>query len=348
MAKREKILLVRLSAIGDVINCLPALRLLKRESPGARVTWAAEAPSASLLEGDRDIDEVFVVKRREWTTGLFDNGNLLSLVRAFRELRERRFDLAIDFQGNFRSGIVTFGSGARVRVGFTAGRVKEYSHVFYTKNVYLPKPPMHRTWRNLTLLEAIGIRRQVLPAGLEVGPGDGAAARAFIRESRIGTKDIVVLHPGVSEFGAFKQWQAEKFAELAKLLGKRRRTAVLVSWGPGERALAERVVRGSGGSVMMGPEPRGLRELAYLLSKTALFVGGDTGPLHIAAALGRPVVALFGPKDPAVYAPLGEGHVVVRKELECSPCQLRSCPDPRCMKLITVDDVYDACMSILG
>lgn len=347
MAKMEKILLVRLSAIGDVVNCLPALRLLKREYPGARVTWAAEMPSASLLEGDRDVDEVFLVKRREWTRGILKARNLVSFSGAFKALRERSFDVALDFQGNLRSGLVAFASGARLRVGFSAGRVKEHSHIFYTKKVFLPRTAMHRVQKNLLLLEALGIRPELLPADLEVASSDGATVKRFIKEKKLLKRRMVVLHPGVSSFGAFKQWPREGFAEVAGRLARRKRLTVVVTWGPGERLLAEDVVQLSGGAALLGPEPRGLRELAYLLKRCVLFVGGDTGPLHIAAAMGTPVVGLYGPKDPAVYGPVGDRHVIVRKELECSPCRLRSCPHARCMSLITADEVYDACRRLL-
>lgn len=348
VTKLENILLVRLSAIGDVVNCLPALRLLKKEYPDVRVTWAVERSSASLLEGDRDVDEVFVVKRREWTRGILKMENLVSLGGAFRALRERGFDVTLDFQGNLRSGLVAFASGARLRVGFTAGRVKEFCHIFYTRHVYLPRTAMHRVRKNLLLLEALGIKPELLPAGLKVAPADGEAIKKFIGEKNIQKKRIVILHPGVSSFGAFKQWPREGFAEVARKLARRKRLTVVVTWGPGERLLAGEIVRLSDGAALLGPEPRGLRELAYLLKQSAMFVSGDTGPLHIAAAVGTPVVGLYGPKDPAVYGPVGERHVVVRKDIECSPCQLRSCPETRCMKLITPDEVYRACRRILG
>ncbi len=344
----RNILFVRLSAIGDVANCLPALRLLKKNFPEARITWAAEQPSAGLLRGDPDIDEVFVVRRREWTYGLVNPVNAAGMAAGFGYLRSRRFDVTLDFQGNLRSGVVTIASGARVRIGFTCGRVKEYSHVFCTRHVPLTRTAMHRIRKNLTLLGALGIEPEEMPAGLRVGADEAGTAGDFLQRQGLGGKRLVVLHPGVSKFGAFKQWSPEGFGEVARRLADSKGTAVVVSWGPGERKLAEKVVELSGGAALLGPKPHGLRELAYLLGECTMFVGGDTGPLHIAAATGTPVVAIFGPKDPDIYGPAGNGHQVVRKELECSPCVLRTCPNPRCMKLITADEVYDACMRILG
>jgi len=345
--KLGKVLFVRLSAMGDVINCLPALRLLKKACPSARVTWAVEEPSAGLLRGDPDIDDIFLVRRREWTTGLLNTDNIASFGAAFAGLRRRQFDVAIDFQGNLRSGVVTIGSGARLRVGFSPGRVKEHAHVFYTKHVFLPKSPMHRIEKNLVLLEALGIKPEVLPADLKTAPDDGLAIGIYLKEKRLDGKKLVVVHPGVSRFGAFKQWRPEGFAEIARRLLRRRNTGVIVSWGPGERALADRIVEMTGGKAVRGPQPGGLKDLAYLLERSALFVGCDTGPLHLAVAVGTPAVAIFGPKDPSIYGPVGGRNIVVRREVECSPCNRRACPDPKCMKLITEDEVYEACLELL-
>jgi ADP-heptose:LPS heptosyltransferase len=300
------------------------------------------------LEGDPDIDSIFTVRRREWTSGIFNPGNLSNLTGAFSALRRRNFDAAIDFQGNMRSAVVTFGSGARLRIGFTPGRVKEYCHVCYTRHVFLPGATMHRVQKNLLLLEALGIKPELLPADLKVLPGDGGTVSKFLKEKNLAGRRIVAMHPGVSRFGAFKQWLPERFAEVARRLADMKNCAVVVTWGPGERRLAQDVVRLAGARPVLGPEPHGLRELACLLKESALFIGCDTGPLHIAAAVGTPVVAIFGPKDPRVYGPAGEGHIVVRRELECSPCQLRTCRDPRCMRLITADEVHRACLQILG
>ena len=346
--KLRNILFVRLSAIGDVVNCLPALRLFKKHYPDAHVTWAAEQPSASLLKGDPDIDEVFVVKRREWTYGLVNPANIIGMTAGFRYLRSRRFDVTLDFQGNLRSGVVTIASGARVRVGFTTGRVKEHSHVFCTKHVYLPRAGMHRIRKNLVLLTALGIEPEEMPAGLKVGEDEAGQAGEFLHEKIPDGKKLIIIHPGVSKFGAFKQWSPEGFGEIAGRLAQADNRAVVISWGPGEKELAEKIVDLSGGKALLGPEPHGLRELAYLLGESSMFVGGDTGPLHIAAAVGTPVVAIFGPKDPDTYGPAGSGHQIVRREIECSPCILRTCPDPKCMRLITADEVYEACMKILG
>lgn len=330
-----------------MVNCLPALRLLKKAFPESYVTWAAEEPSAGLLKGDPDIDEVFVVKRREWTSGILNLSNLAGFVGAFAGLRRKNFDIAIDFQCNLRSGIVTFCSGARIRIGFTPGRVKEHSHVFYTKHANLPKTPMHRVKKNMLLLKALGVEPELLPAGLAPDT-DGASVMDFLKKKRILSKRIVTIHPGVSKFGAYKQWRPEGFAEVARRLANDKNTAVIITWGPGERALADDVTSRAGSGVFLGPKPKGLKDLAYLLKRSELFVGCDTGPLHMAAAVGTSAVAIFGPKDPAVYGPVGEGHIVVRKDIECSPCDKRTCPEPRCMEMITADEVYNACKNILS
>ena len=172
------------------------------------------------------------------------------------------------------------------------------------------------------------------------------SAREITRAiSGLGSR-LVALHPGVSEFGAIKSWAPERFAALAQRLHEERGSRCLVTWGPGERELAEQVVAASQGAAALAPETRSLVELAALYEACDVVVSGDTGPLHLAAALGVPVVGLYGPKDPAVYGPLdgrtGVASATVWKNVHCSPCKLRRCNNVICMPAIQVSDVAEA------
>jgi ADP-heptose:LPS heptosyltransferase len=157
----------------------------------------------------------------------------------------------------------------------------------------------------------------------------------------------VVLHPGVSRFGAFKRWPAAAFADLADRLAARLRAPVILTAGPGERGDAEEV-RGRMRHRADVVEPSGLRSLVDLLGGARLFVASDTGPAHIAAALGVPTVTLFGPKDPEILAPVGPRARAVRAGVRCSPCALRSCPDPVCMTDLPVDLVERTAIELLA
>jgi heptosyltransferase I len=163
---------------------------------------------------------------------------------------------------------------------------------------------------------------------------------------------VVAIHPGVSDFGAIKQWDPARFGRTAIRLARERGAHCMVTWGPGERDLALRVVAAAEGCATLGPETGTILDLAALYEACDLVIGADTGPLHLAAALGIAVVGLYGPKDPAVYAPwdarTGGAASVVRRAVYCSPCRRRTCSNVICMPAIQVGDVVAAARASLG
>jgi ADP-heptose:LPS heptosyltransferase len=169
-----------------------------------------------------------------------------------------------------------------------------------------------------------------------------AVSRLFPGNSR-----IAVLHPGTSAFGAFKRWPADRFGQLAVRLHEGFGIPSLVTWGPGEESLAETAVAASDGKALVAPGTRSILELAGLIGCGVLFVAADSGPLHLANLLGIPCVALFGPKDPAVYRPYFQPSAVVQTGACCSPCSLRKCDDPICMTEMGVEAVYEAAARLL-
>ncbi|MGH0031794.1 MAG: glycosyltransferase family 9 protein, partial [Myxococcota bacterium] len=219
---------------------------------------------------------------------------------------------------------------------------KEKAHWASTVRVPAPAGGQNKAHRNLELLRPLDIDGSDARPRIVVPE----AARAFARASLPEAGRRVALHPGVSGFGAIKQWAPERFAALARVLHGERGATSLVTWGPGERELAESVVAASGDAAVLAPETRSLMDLAALYETCEVVVGGDTGPLHLAAALGIPVVGLYGPKDPAVYGPLdgrsGAPATTVWKQVHCSPCRLRRCPNVICMPAIEVEDVQAA------
>lgn len=343
-----KILLVRLSALGDIASALPALGALRRGLPGAEVHWLVEDRGAALVRMVPGIDRVHVYERRRLVDGLrrFSLPALLEFVGFVRAMRRERFDAALDFQGNLKSGALVRLSGARRRIGFARERSREWSGPLLNERVPIAAALVHRVETQAALLAALGVD----PAPSPVAPEPPAADRASV-EARLaeiaGAGPLVVLHPGTSEFGAFKRWPPERFGAVARRLAEGRGARCLVTFGPEERGLAEAVVRASGGAARLF-ESQGLGELAALLARSDLVLGGDTGPVHLASALGRPVVALYGPKDPAVYGPYGPGAEAVRSGVDCSPCALRRCDDPQCMLRIAEGPVMEAAERRLG
>jgi len=343
----RRILIVRLSALGDVVHALPLLDALRRARPDAQLGWLVEARNASVLAEHPQLDRVFVFPRGE-LRALVRRGRLLAalrLARGFlRELRAARFEVAIDAQSNLRSSLLAWLSGARRRIGFAPPFTKEKAHWLFTETVAVPRGGQLKFERNLALLAPLGVDARGARPRLSLPESARAAARSFRAGER--AAELVALHPGVSGFGAIKQWAPERFAGVARRLADERGARCIVTWGPGERGLAEEVVRGAQGAARLAPETRSLLELAALYEVCDAVVGGDTGPIHLAAALGVPVVGLYGPKDPAIYGPWdglrGRAATTVWKQVHCSPCRLRRCGNVICMPAIEVGDVTHA------
>jgi lipopolysaccharide heptosyltransferase I len=323
-----RILLVRLSALGDVVTGLHVLATVRARIPLARIGWLVEDRFATLLEGHPQIDTLHVYERRRFS---FPR-SWARVVRLARGLRRERYDLALDLQGNLKSGLLARMAGARRLAGLDRPLSREGNRFLVRERV---RPPQgHRLEAYRALLDAVLGKGPVAPAILPAaatGEGNGA----------------VVLHPGVSRFGSFKRWPAGSFAELGDRLAARLVARVVLTAGPGEREGAEEVRKAmrAGASIV---EPPGLRELAGVLAGARLVVACDTGPAHVAAATGAPTLTLFGPKDPAIFAPAGPRARTVRSGVRCSPCGLRACPDPVCMTALDVDRVERAALALLG
>ncbi len=349
----RRILIVRLSALGDVVHALPLLDALRRARPEAHIGWLVEERAATLLQGHPQIDRLWVAPRDD-LSGLLRRGRLLAaggrIARFVRELRAARYELSIDVQGNARSALLARVSGAHRRIGFSRTFTKEGARWLYTDRVEPSRPQLHKVERDLELLRPLGISGADARPVLVVP----AAARAWALEqvAARGGGPLVVMHPGVSGFGALKQWIPERFGRTARRLADERGVRSLVTWGPGERELAQRVVDASGGTALLGPQTGSILELAALYQACDLVIGCDTGPLHLAAALGVPVVGLYGPKEPAVYGPwdarTGVVATVVRRPVYCSPCTRRTCHNVICMPAIQVGDVVAAAGAALA
>ena len=343
----SRILLIRLTALGDVVYALPALTALRRHCPKAYIAWAVEDAAAGLLRGHPFIDDLIIVPRKAWQKNL-KTGRVLGVVREARQfrrdLRSRQFDMAIDLQGNLRGALVARASGAPHTIGFAPPCNREHAHLLL-KQAIAVNPALHKLERNLALLEAIGVpatdAQGVMPPPSDAGK---RAVDDLLRQAGV-QGSFVLVHPGVSRFGSFKQWPKEKFVELCRRL-REQGAAVVLSAGPGEEELAEGIAADTGNAAVA--RGLGLLELAELMRRAGAFIGSDTGPTQIAWMAGTPTVALMGPKDLAIYGPLGSPHrKLYAANLPCRPCTRRTCADNRCMKEIATEDVLAAATSIM-
>jgi ADP-heptose:LPS heptosyltransferase len=307
-----KALIVRLSSIGDVAHTLPTLAALNRA--GWETGWLVEAPAAPLLEKNPALGRVHVLPRaRSLGPG--------ALRGAARELRDCRYDVALDLQGLWKSALWARLSGAPRVIGFSrASRREPLSSLLAKEAVSPTREAVHVIDKNLALLRALGID-QVGLREFPLPPTEAQAetVRKGLKALRIG--GFVMLNPG----GGWesKLWAPEGFAAVARAL-RDRGLQGLVTFGPGEEPLAERVVRASDGAAVRC-FPTSLLEYIELCRDTRLVVAADTGPLHVACAVGAPVLGLFGPTDPERNGPFSSDDKVVRRVPLCSPCHRRRC-----------------------
>ncbi len=310
----DRFLLIRLSAVGDVVNTLPTLSLLRRARPDATIGFVVEDRAGDLLVGHPFVDHVHVFPRSLWRTlrrspGSWGRLGMEAAVYA-RELREPGYQVAVDVQGNLKGGVHALLSRASLRIGFAAGHDRELNHLISTEHVVPPADRPHRVDKFASLLEPLGIRETDREWAFPNTREADQVIAGFLASHGLVSGEVVMIHPGTSGRGAAKRWRAERFAEFARRVTTELGRAVVVTWGPGEEELA-RAVAGRTDRVLVAPRTASLLELLALVRSAAVFVSADTGPMHLAAASRVPCVALFGPKDPAIYAPYGDGHAVL-------------------------------------
>jgi ADP-heptose:LPS heptosyltransferase len=300
------VLVIRLSALGDVLRTLPPVRLLRSALPRARIVWVVEERCRVAVAGHPDLNDVLVLPRELWRSMLLRPARWRRLARSIldfcRAMRAERPDLVLDFHGNLRSGLTGWASGAPVRLGYQGHQQKEGNRWFTTHRRESGSRRASRMDRNLELIRALGIADRPLP------PAEPPLATAGEQDaSRIvgdlGSTAFAIVNPGASRAQAHKKPPAALLAAACRRLAERD-VLPLVVWGPGERAEAQAIVEAKGGAGRMAP-PTDLPTLAALLGRARIFVGGDSGPLHLACATGCPVVALYGPTDPEVNRPWG-------------------------------------------
>lgn len=346
----RSILVIRLGAIGDVIRTLPAVSCLRRTWPEARIAWAVEEPSRDLLEGHPDIDEVLVLRRKLLAGAM----TLRAPRRAWAHLRdymhglrERRFDWVVDLHGTLKSALLTRYSGGTRLFGLGPGHARERAHIFYTDPVPLPRRKMSRVERALGVAGLLGADtsepRRTLPVREE--------AAAFARQVLEGDglrAPRTLIYPGTSEAQAFKRYPPGLFARLADRILEGTGGSILIGWGPGEEEIAGAVRDAMTGHAVLIPRTR-LQQLAEITRRCDLFIGSDTGPLHLAAAVGVPLIALYGPTDQTVNAPYTDAaHGIFAGDVKCRPCRNRGCRNRSCLWTIEPDLIARKAMELLA
>lgn len=330
----QRILIIKLRAIGDVVLATPVIENLRRWYPDRHIAFLTEHASLDVVEDNPFLDEVIILDRARWNT-LPIRDRIRDQLRFYMALRSKRFDLVIDLFGNPRSAILSILTGAPHRVGFAfRGR----RHLYNT--VVMPRGgEVHEVEFNLDALRAIGVPIQTTAPRFPMTDTRRQEARHWLSTQGIQPNTPVIgMNPGGG--WSTKRWTPEGFASVADALIRRYNARVILFWGPGERDLVETVLYAMQERPLFLPETS-LKEMGAFLSCCTLFLSNDSGPMHMAAALGIPSIGIFGPTNPALQGPYGPGNRVVRKEgLDCLGCNLVTCSIGNlCMTTLSGDEV---------
>jgi len=341
-AHLKSILIVKLSAIGDVVHTLPLLEVLRKCYPGARIDWVVEEDASQIIERHEALDQVIVSRRKTWQREILRPGKLGRVAREVRDfirgLRSTEYDLVIDLHGLLKSGILTGLSRGKRKIGFSFGT--EGSSLFLTERAHEVDMDRHALERYLQTIEILGCARDSWEGKIPIGPGDQESVDRIIYERGLNRATLVAINP-VAKWET-KLWDDPKFASLADRIAGELGCRVIFTGSGTDRPALEGIIGAMKSEAINLAGTTNLRELAYLYSRCALLVSTDTGPMHIAAAMGCPVIALFGPTAPWRTGPYGKGHTVIREAMDCSPCFKRRCSHRSCMKDISVERVFEA------
>lgn len=320
----ERILLLRTSALGDVVHCLPVLRALRRARPAARIGWVVEAPIAPLLEGHPDLDEILVVRLRRWRHRPFAPDTVREVGAFVAALDRFAPEIVLDLMGNHKAGVLAALTLADRRIGADRRSRREPSSALWLSQT-VPAQGVHAVDRALSLLAALDIP----PAPADFG-GDLLLPTVPepLRGELAGSPPFLFLHPGAG--WANKRYPPAWWGEAARLLQEETGLPTWVGAAPGEEALAAEVAASSAGAARSVAAPD-LASLAALARGARLVLGGDSGPLHLAHALGAPVLLLLGPTDPARNGPYNALERALFHRLPCSFCHRRFASAKACL-----------------
>ena len=365
----SKILLIKLSAVGDVVHTIPVLHRLRRRYPDAQIDWLVTPPIAELLRHHPAITNVIEFAREEWSSP-WRPTPFVNYARLAARLRATGYDLVVDMHGQFRTALLTLATGAPVRVGFDRPRpevwsasdrefpelarkhawqgAREGSWLAYTHHIKVPTLDVHAVDRYLNVGPILGLEEGAADFSFPIPAAASARIDQLLRGHAIANAQLLTLAPGT--VWETKHWGSGKFADVARHFMQKGFSATLIG-SQRERAVCDEVAQLAPGAVNFAGETS-LSELAALIRRSAICVTNDSGPMHLAVALGRPVVSIFGPTDPIWIGPYRRKNAVLQAGLSCSPCYLRQlsrCPHAHvCMHEVSARAVIERMEAILG
>jgi heptosyltransferase I len=325
----QKILIVKPSSLGDVVHSLPFLNAVKTCFPEAEIHWVIAKGLEGILDGHPMIERLWIINKDAWKKIDNAKNTVTEIGILFKELKTEHFDLVVDLQGLLRSGIITSATRAPVRIGFQEAR--EGSRFFYTHKVKGGKD-IHAVARYLKIASFLGC--DISRVSFPFPPESSSTFTSQLLTFNVPT-EYAVLVPGAR--WKTKKWPPEKFGELASRLP----VQSVVVGSKADKDIADLIVSLSAGKAVSLAGKTSLPELIAVMRRAKFVISNDSGPMHIAAALGIPVLAIFGPTDPRRTGPYGKGHTIITAEEPCAPCFKKTCEDVKCLEGLSVDKIFE-------
>ncbi|MFH1612273.1 MAG: lipopolysaccharide heptosyltransferase II [bacterium] len=337
----KKILIIKLSSIGDVVMITSCIRELKKHYPNAEIDMIVEEESYPIVKNNPNLSNIFVFRRTKLFRSLFcikkDLKEIFSLIK---NLRKCTYDISFDFQGLLRSVIFLYLVPSKYKIG-------KNRWLFLSKNILSSSlSSINAIEGYLDLLRSIGLNPKDKKTEIFLSLEDEKFASDFLTKHKILKDDLLIIF-NLGTRWQTKTWALENFIELSKMLINVFDAKIILTGSKSEQKLSETLKKQVNKNIYIATGDTTLLQLAGLIKKTKIFITGDTGPMHIAAAMGTKIIALFGPTDPQRTGPYGEQHFVIKKNLQCSPCFKKKCNLLTCMKTITPKEVFKEVEKIL-
>lgn len=334
----KKILLIRLRRIGDIMMTTPAAAILREAFPDARITYIVESPYKDLVQGHSLFDRVIVLPR---------NLNKREFFQFVRRIRKEDYDVAIDFHGGPKASLMSFFSRAKLKIGY---KIKYKSFVY---DIKIPRGPekgyIHSVENHVNLVKALDVSFPSIPrmSFPSLSPLEKQNLHEYLVGNNLDNKHFIVLHIGAGN--EFRFWGKENLTGFIKMITQNLPVTVILVGGKEDSETERALLESCSSAVLSLVGEIDLKQLYGIISKASLFIGPDSGPMHMAAATTTPIVALFGPMVPEIFGPWRARSIILEKDLECRPCQQRKClyGDFRCFRTIHPYEVYNASLQFL-
>jgi heptosyltransferase-3 len=335
----KKILVIQLRRIGDVLMCTPALRALRSQYKDSHIAFLTEKESSHLLSLNPYLNEVIVLDRERYRNPLYS-------IKKIWEVRKSPFDLVIDFFGNPRSAYFSFFSRAKCRMGYDHA----LRRCLYNMTIKDDKSPKYAAQSRLDALKILGIENCEVELDFFIPDEARLFAKKFFEENKIEPKNLLISISPTSR-RHFNRWALERYAQLADWLISQFDALIILVWGPGEKEVVEKVKGLMKKNPIISGETKNLFELGAILEKCDLHIGNDNGTKHIAVAMGKPTITIYGPHSPISWTyPDFSRHKFVKKKVDCPDCESikHNCTKLSCLDLITVEDVQKTFVELLS